>query len=84
MRLSDADALKDTFIVNTDKKGYLVADPEVLIDNAPTVSERPQGEWICVHEFMFDWQCDKCQCGIKGSKTRFCPHCGARMKGGAE
>ena len=40
MRLIDADSLKDTFIVNTDRKGYLVADPEVIIDNAPTVEER--------------------------------------------
>ena len=38
MRLIDADILKEAFIVNTDRKGYLRADPEVIINNAPTVT----------------------------------------------
>ena len=37
----------EAFIVNTDRKGYLVADPEVIIDNAPTVEERQQDEDLC-------------------------------------
>lgn len=38
MRLIDADTLKETFDLYTDRKGYLKADPEDLIDNAPTVN----------------------------------------------
>ena len=37
MRLIDADALKDEFVKHEDRKGYLIVDWEVLIDNAPTV-----------------------------------------------
>ena len=49
--------------------------------NASTV-ERPQGEWIKSKDGYF--RCD--QCGSRGSaiKARFCHHCGAQMKGGAE
>lgn len=45
MRLIDADELKEAMNEHTDYKGYLVCDPEEIIDNAPTV-ERPHGEWI--------------------------------------
>ncbi len=37
MRLIDADELKKAFDLYTDRKGYLKADPEDIIDNAPTV-----------------------------------------------
>lgn len=37
MRLIDADALKEEFDLYTDRNGYLKADPEDLIDNAPTI-----------------------------------------------
>lgn len=37
MRLIDADELKKAFDLYTDRKGYLKADPEDLIDNAPTI-----------------------------------------------
>lgn len=45
MRLIDADVLKEAMQEHTDYKGYLVCDPEEIIDLAPTV-ERPHGEWI--------------------------------------
>ena len=45
MRLVDADELKEAMQEHTDYKGYLVCDPEEIIDLAPTV-ERPYGEWI--------------------------------------
>ena len=63
-----------------DKDEWKVAEISDLIK----AYERPQGEWISVDEFMFDWQCSKCQCGIQGSKTWFCPHCGADMRGKEE
>lgn len=43
MRLIDADELKEAMEEHTDYKGYLVCDPEEVIDLAPTV-EIPQ--WI--------------------------------------
>lgn len=45
MRLIDADELKEAMEEHTDYKGYLVCDPEEVIDLAPTV-ERSHGEWI--------------------------------------
>ena len=63
------------------------------IRNLPS-ADRPQGEWIdkgwkgdwqfetdgrgnCWHEY----ECSECGFHNKGSKSNFCPHCGARMKG---
>ena len=43
MRLIDADELKEAMEEHTDYKGYLVCDPEEIIDLAPTI-EIPQ--WI--------------------------------------
>lgn len=56
--------------------------------------DRPQGEWIDIG-WKGDWQfetdgrgncwyeyeCSECGFHSKGSKSNFCPHCGARMKG---
>lgn len=42
MRLIDADELKEAMEEHTDYKGYLVCDPEEIIDLAQTI-ERPQG-----------------------------------------
>lgn len=47
MRPIDADKLKESFILHTNLKGYLVADPEILIDNAPTIEFRLFKEWKC-------------------------------------
>ena len=66
-----------------------------IIDNAPTVSERPQGEWLEKHsDYGVYYQCSIChkmppnyECDYKEGaiKTNFCPNCGADMqKGGAE
>lgn len=57
------------------------------------IADRPQGEWID-RGWKGDWQfetdgrghcwkvfeCSVCN-GENTIKTRFCPHCGARMKG---
>ena len=60
-----------------------------LIDNAPTVDikdelaekARPQGEWISSYR--------ECKCSICNFKTvvdtyRYCPNCGAYMRGDQE
>ncbi len=39
MRLIDADELKEAMREHTNYKGYLVCDPEEIIDLAPTVAE---------------------------------------------
>ena len=63
------------------------------IEDLPS-ADRPQGEWIdkgwkgdwqfetdgrgnCWH----DYECSACGFHNKGSKSNFCPNCGARMKG---
>lgn len=38
------------------------------------------GRGNCWHEY----ECSECGFHSKGSKSNFCPHCGARMKGGDE
>lgn len=43
MRLIDADELKEAMEEHTDYKGYLVCDPEEVIDLAPTI-ELQHGE----------------------------------------
>ena len=61
---------------------------------AVEIADRPQGEWIdkgwkgdwqfetdgrgnCWHEY----ECSECGFHSKGSKSKYCPNCGARMKG---
>lgn len=63
--------------------------PDVLdlIDNAPTVEERQQGEWI-KYSFKdfgafgdYDYKCSNCQ-KVSGGQYNFCSNCGADMRGG--
>ena len=67
---------------------------ECIIENAPS-AEAVQGEWIgeWIHEGQnFKGGLDWCHCSVCGQKTstnglsmyRYCPNCGARMKGGGE
>lgn len=52
-----------------------------IIDNAPTVEERPHGKWISASSFYI---CGNC--GIDSRyKSHFCSCCGAQMdKGGKD
>ena len=56
-----------------------------IIDNAPTVEERPQGEWICITKSTFpqyqpdEYKCSECS-GPSSIEYYFCPHCGADMR----
>ena len=58
-----------------------------IIDNAPTVEERQQGEWI-KYSFKdfgafgdYDYKCSNCQ-KVSGGQYNFCSNCGADMRGG--
>ena len=81
MRLGDLDALKEDLFI---KFGNQL--PNGLLDeieNAQTVSEIPQGEWI--KDNQGDRFCSECgSCALYheiGTKfeSRFCPNCGAKM-----
>ena len=78
----DADELKEAMQEHTDYKGYLVCDPEEIIDLAPTV-ERPHGEWI---EKPWGVVCSRCKAQAlhtpNGNQSRsdYCPDCGASMR----
>lgn len=59
------------------------------IDNAPTVEERPQGEWKYRKEWFENepeermaWGCSSCGFSIQNShdKQNYCPYCGAYMR----
>lgn len=60
------------------------------IDNAPTVEERPQGEWIIVKSPLSTEtivKCPYCKDEFIGNGVEdynFCPICGAQMKRGGE
>ena len=91
MRLIDADALKkevDNFPncyngwSDTYDKAYIIE----AIEEAPTI-EPKRGEWIewidCEGEVF--WKCSACgqvsEASAAGILYKFCPFCGARMKG---
>ena len=66
---------------------------DAIIDNAPTVAERPQGEWKEVNGYDGDvfYECNQCgepwilNAGTpEENNMNFCPNCGADMRGGAD
>ncbi len=56
------------------------------IDNAPPVEVRPKGTWEHDDEYSITIDIFKCShCGGWGhTHFRFCPNCGAEMKGGKD
>lgn len=51
-----------------------------LIEEAPTLEERPTGEWI--EELPNVYYCSRCRSEPFGDNYyNYCPNCGARMKG---
>lgn len=95
MRLIDADALKLSMLLIApgETKKYCYPCREILkaIDDAPTIEER-KGKWIreTKHykdsEQEFYYYEERCsECGTKRkigwAEVRYCPNCGAKMKG---
>lgn len=49
-----------------------------LIDNAPTVEKRSQGEWTNTSPYDDKGECPFC-CYLSKKYYKFCPYCGAKM-----
>ena len=101
MRTVDADKLLGSFIESGQKNGmkhgcklgenWLLDynDIKAVIDDAPTVEERPKGEWIELPKAL-NYNELPCSCSACGHilsfcygypKSNFCPNCGADMRG---
>ena len=58
-----------------------IMDSRWVIVNTPSVSDRPQGEWIATRG-QCGWKCSLCGTEYRMlKKGNFCSNCGARMKG---
>lgn len=61
-----------------------------IIDDAPTIEERPKGEWkycgMGVHSCTncgAEYEAGICDhCNVNNSEFKFCPNCGADMREG--
>lgn len=106
MRLIDADAFWDklqeleswlysdcTYDCLNRKLVVDLAQVERLIEEAPTIEERPRGEWINHLDLTEDYYGESKQCSLCGYKDyntrrfswhKFCPNCGADMRGEGE
>ncbi len=93
MRLIDADALMEKMYEKLKDGDVLYRIPPTVIDNAPTIdpeSLRPQGMWILEGDGWDEcWKCSVCKEYFafeydptdKETFVKYCPDCGARMKG---
>lgn len=100
MRLIDADSLKEELenskhIFGANKTIEFIQNSEIdraisFIETAPTVEERPHGEWVEVKRYNRKGKrfldCSVCHYGEKGEIVcevtklpNFCPNCGASM-----
>lgn len=88
MRLIDADALLKA-IANSglvwetyeclDVIEVLVV--KKLIDDAPTIEERPKGKWVVHNDYNENCRYGCNQCGnLTNRNSSFCPDCGERME----
>ena len=94
MRLIDADALIKNLQEMADiewnqqvgsSKG--IEDAIDVIENFPTVEDRPTGKWEICNEGryrIYYCKCGNCKTDLHTSKLNYCPNCGADMGGGRE
>ena len=103
VRLIDANKLKEELEAYRHTRNYKSDEDEAQnslldniledIDNAPTVVERPKGEWIGDTDLDNTCKCSKCRkvfdvdrlkmvmCDGKYEMPPSCPNCGADMRG---
>ena len=91
MRLIDAEGLKNdlmTFFPDKCLEGITtkILFKQILtdIDNAPTVEEKPQGEWEepFEHNGKIYHKCNHCHASIPSMVIdNYCSYCGADMRG---
>ena len=84
-RLIDADALMAQFDVWDVNDEVWVESIRAEIANAPTIEERKTGKWIDItniESLEEEYECSVCGYELFYSNpTKFCPNCGARMRG---
>ena len=83
MRLIDADALKKNFGYNDE--WYKSRTVTQIIDDAPTIEERPKGEWMNhgydnEEDGLPEYVCPFCGKNVFENVYNYCPNCGARME----
>lgn len=74
-------AEKEVNIIFTFLRAVLTESMNAL----PTIESRPRGGWIEIHPTQ--WQCSNCSGYMNepySSDYRYCPNCGADMKGETE
>lgn len=93
-RLIDADALTKEIKMDIEDVGLQEKMIFYRINNAPTIEDRPQGEWIrdrywsrgtgMGEEYGFFYKCSLCEYEVENGYTRcgfnYCPYCGAKME----
>ena len=89
-RLIDADALTQTYCCGCVIKEFCSEESCKYynfirrIETAPTIEAEPKrGRWIDAREQCDSFVCSECEYQSM-AKHNFCPHCGAKMDGGAE
>ena len=74
-------------VINRIKTVYAFEMLKSDIEDIPEIEERKEGEWIEEYDeeaSMFlkrRWRCTACNNWQTYGRPKFCPHCGARMKG---
>ena len=93
IELLDEDLIKRSDAIEAIKKHHFFINNQCtypsegcieVIEDAINVppANRPQGEWIEMYRNGFGNMICMCsKCSFHTSKSRYCPNCGARMKG---
>jgi len=86
--MSDDLIRREDAIKAVEERSFAVRDSytvKAILRNVPS-ADRPQGEWkrrLVDNGFNADWVCSECGYRVKTDFVdyKFCPNCGAKMKG---
>ena len=89
--ISRADAIEAIFKVGHEHIEEKVVPLGAVTDYSDAIKALPsadavQGEWVDWLGNGNEWECSICKCSIESHGSiayKYCPMCGARMKGGA-